>query len=57
MYINSYWCDSCETCWADKWDFPCVDQCPVCNEITEPFNSENIEEINEGRDLLQREVS
>jgi hypothetical protein len=57
MYINSYWCEACETCWADQSSYSHSDSCPVCNDEIEPFNSETIDDINDSKFSLSREVS
>lgn len=42
-FRNEYYCEECDTNWADEWSCQCNDRCPTCDQETEPQDSLEIE--------------
>ena len=40
IYINSYQCSFCGTCWIMRTGGEHVDRCPLCTTISCPYNTE-----------------
>jgi len=45
MYINYYYCENCDMYWQDMWSCMCNDRCGNCDTEIEPFQSDDIDDI------------
>lgn len=39
VWMNTYYCESCELTWSDSWSCQCDDQCPDCGKSITPESS------------------